>query len=56
MLTKLDKAWTALVSSGALMVVLPMLPGPFQDQKFDAAIVAVLTGLLTWLVPNKAKA
>ena len=54
MLTKLDKALMALVSSGILATFLPMLPGPFQGTAFDTSVVAVLTGLLTWAVPNKS--
>lgn len=53
MITTIDKALLAIISSGGLMALLPTLPGPFQSTAFDTAAVAVVTGLLTWLVPNK---
>lgn len=56
MLTTIDKAVLALASSGGLAAVLPFLGGPFSDPKFDGMVVGLITGLLTYLVPNKGGA
>lgn len=53
MLTKLDKAIVAFLSSGAMVGLMQLIGGPFIDPKLDTAAVMVATGILTWLVPNK---
>lgn len=54
MVTAIDKAIAALLSSGALTAILPLFGGPFADPKFDVAIIGVITGIVTYLVPNKS--
>lgn len=52
MLTKFDKAFAALLVGGAVPI-LNHLFGWNVTPEMQATIVAILSGLFVWLVPNK---
>jgi hypothetical protein len=58
MLTTFDKALAAFIGAGISMLALWGLPVPafLQDPATQAAVVAAISGILAYAVPNKAKA
>lgn len=55
MFTSFDKALAAMIAAIVSMLVLWGLPVPafMQDPTTQATIVTVITGIVTYLVPNK---
>jgi hypothetical protein len=57
MFTSFDKALAAFLGAGLSMLALWGLPVPafLQDPATQGALVALISGVLAYVVPNKAK-
>ena len=53
MLTTWDKAIAAFVTAIASTLALLQIDVAWLTPEFQAAIVGLLTGLVTWILPNK---